>query len=180
MGRAPFALILLRRHGLTAATIFCYTRYVNLPIRQRLWIRQPSQQQSQPPNHCFSLKHGKGIERRSGLECLNSKLASFDCSSQKLAEELAGVTLALACFSKLLAGGWNRLTPPPQAQLPSWTCQIWEYNIYLDLQNPKIFWSMWFVLLYCDDQLKSGRAHTIQQRVVVHGHTLPSPWPLDD
>ena len=23
---------------------------------------------------------------------------------------------------------------------------------------------MWFVLLYCDDQLKSGRAHTIQSK----------------
>lgn len=38
------------------------------------------------------------------------------------------------------------------------------YITYLDLQNPKIFWSMWFVLLYCDDQLKSGRAHTIQTK----------------
>ena len=37
-------------------------------------------------------------------------------------------------------------------------------KLYLDLQNPKISWSMWFVLLYCDDQLKSGRAHTIQTK----------------
>ena len=45
-----------------------------------------------------------------------------------------------------------------------WCHGVYTYCVYLDLQNPKIFWSMWFVLLYCDDQLKSGRAHTIQTK----------------
>ena len=46
----------------------------------------------------------------------------------------------------------------------SGTKSSWKVQFYLDLQNPKIFWSMWFVLLYCDDQLKSGRAHMIQTK----------------